>query len=178
MAEDLADYLLEMGDQDPLPALRGRDPRARRDPARPAARRVRRGRRHQPAARGPRPAGGVARLHPRRRQGGLPAVEPVAHPDHRPRRPARRRPRHHVRRQGHREHADRHRRDVPPPRDPAGVQRGARHRADGHPQGDSRHHRQGARDGRGARPSTRPSRSPRSCRRTSSCAWSRSSSRR
>jgi excinuclease ABC subunit B len=34
--------------------------------------------RHQPAARGPRPAGGLAGLHPRRRQGGLPAQRDLA----------------------------------------------------------------------------------------------------
>ena len=75
---------------------------AHRDPARPAARRVRRARRHQPAAGGPRPARGVARRHPRRRQGGLPPQRDVAHPDDRPGRPQRRRPGGHVRRQGHR----------------------------------------------------------------------------
>ena len=51
--------------------------------------RLRRARRHQPAARGPRPARGVARRDPRRRQGGLPALVHVAHPDHRPRGPQR-----------------------------------------------------------------------------------------
>jgi hypothetical protein len=66
-------------------------PRARRQGALPALRhrhlerieilrdlrprRVRRAGRHQPAARGPRPARGVAGGHPRRRQGGLPALE-------------------------------------------------------------------------------------------------------
>ena len=35
---------------------------------------VRRAGRHQPAPRGARPAGGVARRHPRRRQGGVPAL--------------------------------------------------------------------------------------------------------
>ena len=44
---------------------------------------VRRAGRHQPAARGARPAGGVAGGHPRRRQGGLPAVGRLAHPDRR-----------------------------------------------------------------------------------------------
>ena len=45
MAEDLADYLKELGRQGPVPPLRGGHARARRDPARPAARRVRRPRR-------------------------------------------------------------------------------------------------------------------------------------
>ena len=82
----------------PLPALRHRHARAHRHPARPAPRRVRRARRHQPAARGPRPARGLARRDPRRRQGGLPPQPALAHPDHRPRRAQRERPRHHVRR--------------------------------------------------------------------------------
>ena len=72
------------GRQGPVPALRGRHARARRDPARPAARRVRRAGRHQPAARGPRPARGDAGRDPRRRQGGLPAQRLVADPDDRP----------------------------------------------------------------------------------------------
>ena len=60
-----------------LPAQRGRHPRAGRDPARSPARRLRRARRHQPAAGGPRPPRGVAGRDPRRRQGGLP---PLARP--------------------------------------------------------------------------------------------------
>ena len=85
MAEDLTDYLFEHGAARALPALRHRDARARRDPARPARGRVRRARRHQPAARGPRPSRGLARRHPRRRQGRLPAQLPVADPDDRAR---------------------------------------------------------------------------------------------
>jgi hypothetical protein len=104
------------GPEGALPAQRGRHHPAHRDPARPAPRRVRRAGRHQPAARGPRPARGVAGGHPRRRQGGLPAQRDVAHPDHRPRRPQRRRPGDHVRRQGHPVHAAGHRRDQPAPR--------------------------------------------------------------
>ncbi len=49
------------GLQGPLPALRGRHARAHPDHPRPAAGRVRRARRRQPAARGPRPARGLAR---------------------------------------------------------------------------------------------------------------------
>ena len=49
MAEDLTDYLLESGDQGALSARRYRHGRAHRDTARPAAGRVRRARRHQPA---------------------------------------------------------------------------------------------------------------------------------
>ncbi len=68
-----------------LPALGGRHARADPDHPRAAPRRVRRARRRQPAARGPRPPGGVARRDPRRRQGGLPARRDVADPDDRPR---------------------------------------------------------------------------------------------
>ena len=60
--------------QGPLPALRRRHARAHPDHPRSAARRVRRARRHQPAARGPRHPRGLARRHPRRRQGRLPAL--------------------------------------------------------------------------------------------------------
>ena len=41
----------------------------------------------------------------------------------------------------HRLDALRDRRDGPPPRDPESLQRGARHHAGGHPEGDPRHHR-------------------------------------
>ena len=81
------------GLQDALPALGDRHARAHPDHPRPAARRVRRARRRQPAARGPRPAGGLARRDPRRRQGGLPARRDLADPDDRPRRAQRRRAR-------------------------------------------------------------------------------------
>ena len=98
MAEDLTDYLLELG-------IRVRylhsevDTLERVEILRvAAARRVRRARRHQPAAGGPRPARGVARRDPRRRQGGLPPLGDVAHPDDRARRPQRRRSGDHVRR--------------------------------------------------------------------------------
>ena len=56
----------------PLPALGDRHAGAHPDHPRAAARRVRRARRREPAARGPRPPRGVARRDPRRRQGGLP----------------------------------------------------------------------------------------------------------
>ena len=77
-----------------LHPLRRRDPGAHRDHPRPAARRVRRAGRHQPAARGPRHSGMRAGLHPRRRQGRLPALADLAGADHRPRRAQHRRPRH------------------------------------------------------------------------------------
>ena len=57
-----------------VPALRRRHAAARRTAHRTAAGRLRRARRHQPAARGPRSARGLARGDPRRRQGGLPAL--------------------------------------------------------------------------------------------------------
>ena len=88
------------GLQGPLPALRGRHARADPDHPRAAAGRVRRARRRQPAARGPRPAGGLAGGDPRRRQGGLPARRDVADPDDRPRGAQRRGQGAHVRRQG------------------------------------------------------------------------------
>ena len=122
MAEDLTEYLQEMGmrvrylhsDIDTI--------RAHGDPAGPAPGRVRRAGRHQPAAGGPRPARGLAGRHPRRRQGGVPALRDVAHPDHRPGGPQRRRPGDHVRGHGDRLHAAGDRRDPPPPGDAAGLQ--------------------------------------------------------
>ena len=86
--------------QGPLPALGDRHARADPDHPRAAARRVRRAGGREPAARGPRPARGVARGDPRRRQGGLPPRRDVADPDDRPRRPQHPRQGDHVRRQG------------------------------------------------------------------------------
>ena len=84
-----------------LPALRGRHAAPGRAAARAADGRVRRARRHQPAARGPRPARGVAGVDPRRRQGGLPALGHLADPDDRARGAQRVRPGAHVRRHDH-----------------------------------------------------------------------------
>ena len=140
MAEDLTDYLMRVRLQGPLPALGDRHAGADPDHPRPAARRVRRARRRQPPARGARPAGGVARGDPRRGQGGLPARRDVADPDDRPRRPQRARQGDHVRRQGVAGDAQRDRRDRPPPRDPARLQRGARHHGDHDRQGHLGHH--------------------------------------
>ena len=103
----------------PLPALGHRDARARRDPPRPAPRRVRRPGRDQPAARGARSAGGVAGGHPRRGQGRLPAVGGLADSDVRPRGAQRQRPRDHMRRQDDRLDA---RGDVAKPRAGARIQ--------------------------------------------------------
>ena len=80
-----------------------------------------------------------------RRQGGLPALRRVTDPDDRPRRPPRRGPRDHVRRHRHAIDADRPRRDGAAARDPARLERAARHRARGHQQADPRHHRRPAR---------------------------------
>ena len=101
----------------PLHALRHRDAGAHRDPPRPAPRRLRRAGRHQPAARGPRHPRMRAGRHPRRRQGRLPALRDLADPDHRPRRPQRRRPGHPLRRPRHRLDGARDRRDRAPPRE-------------------------------------------------------------
>ena len=85
-----------------LHALRHRHAGAHRDHPRPAARRVRRAGRHQPAARGPRHSGMRAGRDPRRRQGRLPAQRDLADPDHRPRRAQHRRQRHPLCRHDHR----------------------------------------------------------------------------
>ena len=66
-----------------LPPLRHRRHRADGDPARPPARRFRRAGGHQPAARGTRPARGVAGGDSRRRPGGIPALRSLPGPDDR-----------------------------------------------------------------------------------------------
>ena len=124
-----------------LPALRGGHAGADQDHPRAAAGRVRRAGRRQPAARGPRPAGGVAGGDPGRGQGGLPPRPDRADPDDRPGGPQRQRPGADVRRQDHRGDPRRARRDQPPPRPPARVQRGARDPAGVDPQGRLRHRR-------------------------------------
>ena len=141
MAEDLTDYLLEYGfkvrylhsEIDTLERIQ-------------IIRELRLGEfdilvGREPAARGARPARGVARGDPRRGQGGLPARRDLADPDDRPR--GAQHPRHgdHVRRPGDGGHAQGDRGDRPPPRDPGGLQRGARHHAGDDPEGHLRHHR-------------------------------------
>ena len=113
MSEDLTDYLLELGVR--VRYLHSEVDTLRRVELLRELRhgRVRRAGRHQPAARGPRPARGVAGGDPRRRQGGLPALGDVADPDDRPRRPQRVRPGPHVRRQDHRLDGAGDRRDQP-----------------------------------------------------------------
>ena len=80
-----------VGRAHPLPALRDRHARAHQGHPRAAPGRLRRAGRREPAARGPRPARGVAGRDPGRRQGGLPARPDGADPDDRPRRPQRQR---------------------------------------------------------------------------------------
>ena len=85
MAEELTEYYAELGREGPLPAQRREDARAHGHPARAARGRLRRAGRDQPAARGARPAGGVAGRGARRGQGGLPALDALADPDDRTR---------------------------------------------------------------------------------------------
>ena len=145
MSEDLTDYLLELG-------IRVRylhsevDTLERVELLRVAApRRVRRARRHQPAAGGPRPARGVAGRDPRRGQGGLPPLRDQPDPDDRPRRAQRRGPGDHVRGPGDRLDAARDQRDEPAAQEAARLQRGARHRPADDPQEGHRHPGDGAR---------------------------------
>ena len=112
-----------------LPPLGDRHAGADPDRARAAARRVRRARRRQPPARGPRPAGGVARRDPRRRQGRVPPRPHLADPDDRPCRAQHPRTRADVRGQADGGDQGVDRRDDAAPHDPARVQRGARDRA-------------------------------------------------
>ena len=145
MAEDLTDYLIELGVR--VRYLHSEvDTLERVEILRvAAARRVRRARRHQPPAGGPRPARGVARRDPRRRQGGLPPLVDVADPDDRPRGSQRRGSGDHVRRLGHRLDAPRALRDEPTAQGAARVQRRPRHRPADDPQGRHRHPRDGPR---------------------------------
>ena len=144
-----------------VPALRRRHHGPHRAPARAAARGVRRAGRHQPPPGGPRPARGGPGGHPRRRQGGLPAVGLVAHPDHGPGRPQRQRPGGHVRRPDHRLDDRGHRGDPAPPGPPDRLQRGPRDRPQDHHQVGHRHPGAGAGRRLRARAGTWPA-SPRS----------------
>ena len=145
MAEDLTDYLADAGRPGAVPALGHRHHHADRDPARAPARHDRRAGRHQPPARGPRPARGGARGHPRRRQGGLPALRLLADPDHGTGRPQRRRHGRPVRRHGDRLHARGRLGDPAPSRAPDRLQPRARDRPPDHPQVGHRHPRAAAR---------------------------------
>ena len=121
-----------------LHALGHRHAGAHRDHPRPAARRLRRAGRHQPAARGPRHSRMRAGRHSRRRQGRLPAQRDVADSDHRPRRAQRRRQGAALCRPRHRLDAARHGRDQPPPREAGRIQHRQRHHAGEREEGRSR----------------------------------------
>ncbi len=104
-------------------------------------------------------AGGVARRHPRCGQGGLPPWQDGADPDDRPRREEHERQGPDVRRQDDRGDQGCARRDEPPPRRPARVQRGARDHARVDPEGRVRHRRVPL--ARGAARAEAPARRPR-----------------
>ena len=152
-----------VGRQGALPPLGDRHARADPDHPRAAARRVRRARRRQPPPRGPRPARGVARRDPRRRQGGLPPRQDRAPADDRARRAERQRHRADVRRQADRGDPGRARGDEPPPRRPARLQRGAGDHAGVDRQGRLRH-RRAARARVADRAGPAPARASRRCR--------------
>ena len=124
----------------------------------------------QPAARGARSAGGVARGGARRRQGGVPARQDRARADDRARRAQHGREGAPLRGQADRGHPGRARGDGPPPRGAARLQRRARDHAGDDRQGRLRH-RRAARARVAERPDARRRRGkPRSraCRATSS----------
>ena len=149
MAEDLTDYFQDVGirvryihsDIETIERVEIIRDLRRGDVRRPG--------RHQPAARGARPARGVAGGDPRRRQGGLPALGALADPDHRPRGAQRERHGDHVRRHGHRLDAEGDRRDEPPARRCRRSTTRARHHAADDPEGDRRSARRAS-----ARPTT------------------------
>ena len=135
MAEDLTDYLLEYGFQ--VRYLHSEiDTLERIQIIRELAGRVRHPRcGREPAARGPRPPGGLARGDPRRRQGGFPARRDLADPDDWPRRAEHPRQGDHVRGQGDRGDAHRDRGDEPQTSHPGRLQRGTRHHSGDDPEG-------------------------------------------
>jgi excinuclease ABC subunit B len=98
-------------------------------------------RRHQPPPRGSRPARGLSRRDPRRRQGGLPALQPQPHPDDRARGSQRLRPGAHVRRQGDPVDGRGGGGDHPAPGEADRLQPRARDRPPAVAQEDRRHHR-------------------------------------
>ena len=152
-AEELNSYLAKLDISCNYIHSGRRHPRPHQDSRRPAGRGLRRAHRGQPAARGTRPARGIAGGYPRCRQGGIPALAPVAHPDGGTGRAQPQRTSHHVCRPHYREHAKDHRRDQPPTREAVGLQRGAPHHPQGHTEGqefDTRCHR--------PRPSRNPNR--------------------
>ena len=119
----------------------------------------------EPPARGPRPPRGHPRGHPRRRQGGLPPLRDLPHPDRRPLRPQRRGQGHPLRRRRDPRHQGRPRGHPRAPRQAGGLQRRPRHRPPHRP---PRHQRGPHRRGHprrrrppGARPATPRQRPPR-----------------
>src|SRR5256886_8963031 len=130
-----------VGRQGALPPLRDRHARADPDHPRAPARRVRRARRRQPAARRARPPRGLPRRSARRRQGRLPARQDGARPDDRPRSAEHERQGADVRGQADRGDQGRTRRDEPPPHQAARLQRGARDHAGVDPEGRLRYRR-------------------------------------
>ncbi len=137
MAEDLTQVLPGARGQGPLPPLGHRHARAHPDPSRPAPGGVRRAGGNKPAQGGFGSTGGVPGRHPRCRQGRLSAVERLADPDRRPRRPARQGARAHVWRPDDRfdEACDQRNRPAP------GHSGGLQHRAWHHPHLDRQEHR-------------------------------------
>ena len=143
MAEDLTDYLAEQrvrvqylhSDVDTMARIEILRDLRLGDVRRPGG--------HQPAARGSGPARGGPRGHPGRRQGGVPAIHLLPHPDHGPGRPQRERPGGDVRRHHHRFHDQRHRGDPATAGPSDGVQPGPRHRSPHHHQVGHRHPRAG-----------------------------------
>ena len=144
-----------------LPPLRHRHHGAGRDPAGPSARDVRRPRRDQPAPGGARPPGGLPGGDPRRRQGRVPPLRPVARADVRPRRAQRVRKGHPLRGPGDRVDAGGDVGDGPPEGAAGGVQPGARDHPRDDPEDDRGADRAGVRGGlrdpvrRRSRPSRR-----------------------
>ncbi len=141
MAEDLTDYLLELG-------IRVRYLHSEVDTLRRVEllRELRLGEYDVLVGinllrEGSRPARGVARVDPGRGQGGLPALGKVADPDDRARGTKRVRPGAHVRRHDHAVDEERDRRDEPAAREAGRLQPRARHRPAAAAQAHRRHHR-------------------------------------
>ena len=140
MAEDLTEYMHEQGirvrymhsDVETLERIE-----IIRDLS---ARRLRRAGRHQSPARGPRHSGMRAGRDSRRRQGRVPALGDLPHPDHRPRRAQYRRPRDPLCRSHHRLDGTGDGRDDPAAREADGLERGERHHAGKREEAHRRHH--------------------------------------
>src|SRR3989441_1175275 len=122
-----------------LSPFRDRRDRAGRDHPGAAAGGVRRARGDQPAARGARPAGGVAGCDPRRGPGGIPPLRPLAHPDRGPGGPKPPRQGDPLRRPRDGLDAAGARRDDPAPQAPGGIQSGPRRHAAPHRKAGGRH---------------------------------------